>query len=167
MPRQSAACDDGTWQGVTLKAIGAKDWEEITLKNMGLTYNSLGESDRAIAYFQQASAIAQESGNEATARGVPNLPPEQQLADSYQAILDKAIAIGSAIPTIGHRLFSLAMGCKRQRVRHGNTVPLRMIFGDKFHVSPARSGEFRVLGHPTPLFLSAVEGVPERSRRCS
>ncbi|MGB7441228.1 MAG: CHAT domain-containing protein, partial [Coleofasciculaceae cyanobacterium] len=36
-------------------------------------------------------------GNGTTAQGVPNLPPEQQIEDGYEAILDKAIEIGKEL----------------------------------------------------------------------
>lgn len=36
-------------------------------------------------------------GSRGTAQGVPNLPPEQQIEESYQEILDEAIAIGKEL----------------------------------------------------------------------
>lgn len=36
-------------------------------------------------------------GTRGTAQGIPNLPPEQQIEDSYQAILDQAVALGKEL----------------------------------------------------------------------
>jgi hypothetical protein len=36
-------------------------------------------------------------GNNNTAQGLPNLPPEQKTWTSYQAILNKAVAIGKEL----------------------------------------------------------------------
>ncbi|HBB31349.1 MAG TPA: hypothetical protein DDZ80_17995 [Cyanobacteria bacterium UBA8803] len=36
-------------------------------------------------------------GTRGTAQGIPNLPPEQQLEDSYQVILDRAITLGKEL----------------------------------------------------------------------
>jgi CHAT domain-containing protein len=42
-------------------------------------------------------------GTRGTAQGVPNLPPEQRIEDSYQEILDKAIAIGKELTQLRHK----------------------------------------------------------------
>lgn len=41
-------------------------------------------------------------GARGTAQGVPNLPPEQRIEDSYQENLNKAIAIGKELTQLRH-----------------------------------------------------------------
>ncbi|NES22723.1 MAG: tetratricopeptide repeat protein, partial [Symploca sp. SIO3E6] len=43
-------------------------------------------------------------GNEETAEGLPNLPPEQQIKDGYQGILDQAIALGKELTQLRQKV---------------------------------------------------------------
>jgi tetratricopeptide (TPR) repeat protein len=96
------------WLEPALRAarqLGQRDWEKIALGNLGIAYRHLGETRRAIEFYQQSLAIARETGDrlgEAAATGnlgaaYADLGEFHRAIEFFEQHLDMARKIGDRL----------------------------------------------------------------------
>ncbi|OKH28630.1 hypothetical protein NIES2101_43620, partial [Calothrix sp. HK-06] len=124
--------------------IGDKNWQAITLNNIGNVYNSLGDKQQALKFYNQSLPLRIEVGDKAgqaiTLNNIGNvynsLGDKQQALKFYNQSLPLSIEVGdkatraTTLNNIGAVYDSL--GDKQQALKFYNqSLPLRIEVGDK------------------------------------
>ena len=83
------------------RAVGDREGEAVTLNNIGSVYDSLGERDRALAYYEQAlplrRAVGDRAGEAVTRFNIAIIYRESSRLEEAAAELRKVVELDAAV----------------------------------------------------------------------